>query len=74
MLNKKQLNKLPTPRLLQLYRKNFKKMKSAYAYVTDYGVMPEALNNDTEEVRYCIELDRYCDEMKKILNTRENIQ
>jgi hypothetical protein len=66
MLNKKQLKKLPTRRLLALYRKNFKEMKKAYASVTNYGTMPE-----NDEVKHCVELDKYCDVMKNILNTRE---
>lgn len=73
MLTEKQLKKLPTKRLLTLYRKKAKRMKNWYAYMTDYGNMPEALDNDSDEVRYCIKLDKYCDLMKSILNTREHV-
>ena len=68
MLNKQQLKKLPTHRLLSLYRRNFKEMKSVYVDMTHDFMPGEVLNN---EVRYCIELDKYCDIMKSILNKRE---
>lgn len=75
MLDRNQLRKLTTKRLMTLYRKKFKSMKSCYAYITDYGAMPEILNNnnDSDEVQYCIRLDKYCDLMKSILDTREHI-
>lgn len=74
ILEKTQLEKLPTARLLALYRKTRKNRDSAYAWVTDYGTMPEALKEDSEEVRHCIQLDKYCDEMKSILDTKENVE
>lgn len=74
MLTEIQLKKLSTKRLLTLYRKKFKKMKNWYAYITDYGNMPEVLDNDSDEVKYCLKLDKYCDLMKSILNTREHVK
>ena len=65
ILNKKQLKKLPTHRLLTLYRRRFKEMKQMYADITD---IPE------DGVRYCVELDKYCDLMKSILNKRGNVK
>ena len=69
MLNKKQLKRLTTHRLLALYRRNFKEMKSSYADMTN-DFMPEA---DNDGVKYCVELDKYCDTMKAILDKREHI-
>jgi hypothetical protein len=70
-----ELKKLPTHRLLALYRKNFKHMQNGYASITDYGTMPEVLQDLNDPlVKEIIELNGYCDEMKFILNSRENIK
>jgi len=74
ILQKQELQKLPTHRLLALYRKTFRHMKSLYADVTDYGTAPEFLD-DTEDPRVtlCVELDTYCDDMKTLLDNREHV-
>lgn len=75
LLQTHELHDLSTPRLLALYRKKFKHMKNGYAMLTDYGAFPEALKaTDDPFVRDVIALDKYCDEMKAILDTRENVE
>lgn len=70
-----ELHNLSTSRLLALYRKKYKYMKSGYALITDYGAFPEALKNkDDPFVKDVTELNRYCDEMKAILDERENVE
>lgn len=75
LLQTHELHDLTTPRLLALYRKKFKHMKNGYAMLTDYGTFPEALKDkDDPFVRDVIRLDKYCDEIKAILDTRENVE
>jgi hypothetical protein len=75
ILQTHELHNLPTPKLLALYRKKFKYMKSGYALITDYGTFPESLKNkDDPFVKDVTELDRYCDEIKAILDKRENVE
>ena len=74
ILRKQEFQKLPTHRLLALYRKTFRHMKSLYADVTDYGTAPEFLEDANDDrVKLCVELDVYCDEMKSLLDEREHI-
>jgi len=74
-LLKHELKKLPDHRLLTLYRSTYKRMKSAYAFITDYGSYPEILNDkNNDEVVNCVRLNDYCDQIKLVLNTRGNIK
>jgi hypothetical protein len=50
-------------------------MKRGYAILTDYGTMPEALKDkDDPFVKDVVKLNEYCDEMKSILDARENVE
>ena len=75
ILETHELRALPTPRLLALYRKKFKHMQNGYALLTDYGTMPEALQDENDQfVKELKKLNRYCDKIKAILDTRENVE
>jgi hypothetical protein len=75
ILETHELHNLTTPRLLALYRKKTKHMKNGYALITDYGTMPEALKDEDDPfVKDLLKLNEYCDEMKAILDTRENVE
>jgi hypothetical protein len=69
ILKKHELTKLPTPRLLTLYKKTIKQFHSSY-----YHMLKDVITKDSDDVKHCIELDTYCREMKGILNTRENVE
>ena len=74
ILQNQELQKLPTHRLLALYRKTFRHMKSLYADVTDYGMAPEFLEDTNDDrVKLFVELDVYCDDMKTLLDDREHV-
>ena len=74
ILQNQELQKLPTHRLLALYRKTFRHMKSLYADVTDYGTAPEFLEDTNDDrVKLCVELNVYCDDMKTLLDDREHV-
>jgi hypothetical protein len=74
-LTEKQLRKLPTPRLLALYRK---RRRAVYSLDegdrTDYGTYPEALQGDDGKIlpEY-LELYAYVDLIKSILGEREHV-
>lgn len=75
ILETHELKALPTPRLLALYRKKYKHMESGYAIVTDYGAMPEALKDENDQfIKDLKKLNKYCNKMKAILDTRENVE
>ena len=71
----KMLNKLPTHRLLVLYKKKRKWKKSIGAMVTDYGNDPEHLDDtEDDEVKIYHALKKYCEKIKKILDLREHVE
>jgi hypothetical protein len=74
-LTNKMLNKLPTHRLLVLYKKNRKWKKVIGAMVTDYGNYPEHLDDiEDDEVKLYHVLNKYCKKMKKMLDLREHVE
>jgi hypothetical protein len=62
------LTKLPTPRLLSLYRKITKQFESSYHHMLKGEII-----KDSDSVEQCLELDTYCRKMKSILETRGDI-
>lgn len=74
ILQKEELEKLPTARLLTLFRRVKKSVKLMYSDITDYGNTPGFLEDRKGEsyVKHCVEMDKYQDKIKKILNTREH--
>lgn len=75
-LRKEELNNLSTSRLLTLYRKVRRDYHNTYAYITDYGNYPEVFQDreDDSEVQRCVELDKYHDKIKAILDTRGHVE
>lgn len=74
-LKNNELKKLPDKRLLALFKSTSKRMHSAYAYVTDYGNNPRILSKtDNDQVKDCIRLNKYCDQIKSVLDTRGHIE
>ena len=75
-LNERQLEELPTARLLALYRKRSKEMRSAYAWITDYGNYPEGIKDKEDDPYFqkTLQLNKYCDQIKAILDNREHVE
>ena len=70
-----QLAKLPTHRLLNLYRKRYKSLRHLGAAVTDYGSWPEHLEDmEDPEVEQYWKLDAYVKRIKAVLDTREHVE
>ena len=69
ILEKRVLTKLPTPILMALYKKIIKQFHTSYIYM-----FKDALPKDSDDAKFCLELDTYCRKMKDILDTRENVE
>lgn len=69
ILKKHELSKLPTPRLLTLYKKIIKQFHTSYHYM-----LKDVITKDSNDVKHCLELDTYCRDMKNILKTREHVE
>jgi hypothetical protein len=76
ILKQEELHKLPTHRLLALFKRVRKSVKLMYADITDCGVAPEFIEErkDEDYVKHCVELDKYQERIKSILNTREHVK
>jgi hypothetical protein len=69
ILEKRVLTKLPTPILMALYKKIIKQFHTSYHYM-----FKDAPSKDSEDAKFCLELDTYCRDMRNILDTRDDVE